>query len=110
MIEGLSRGGSLYADKAYPSVKNNEVLKAKGVKNRIMKKAARNRALSFWEKRFNYLVSKKRYLIEQSFGTLKRRFDMGRARYMSSQKVEGQLWLKATCFNLLKAVRQVSYV
>lgn len=109
MVDGLSRGQALYADKAYPSAKNNEFLKEKGVKNRIMKKAARNRALSFWEKRFNYLVSKKRYLVEQTFGTLKRRFDMGRSRYMTTRKVEGQLWLKATCFNLLKAVRQVNY-
>ncbi len=110
MIEGLSRGKTLYGDKAYPNEKNHNLLKDKGIKNRIMKKAARNKPLGIWEKRFNVLVSKRRYLIEQTFGTLKRRFDMRRARYMTCRKVEGQLWFKAICFNLLKAVKQVKYV
>ena len=103
-LEGLPQQ-EIYGDKGYTSKKNDELLKEKGKKNRIMRKAKRGQPLSFWEKKFNNLISKKRYIIEQAFGTLKRRFQMGRASYMTRLKVEAQLYLKSICFNLLKAVR-----
>ena len=109
MLEGLSPGQSLYADKAYLSQANSSLLQKRGIKNRSMFKATRNNPLSFWQKSFNKLISKKRYLVEQTFGTLKRRFNLDRARYISCRKVEGGLWFKAICFNLLKAIRQVNY-
>ena len=95
----------VFADKGYSSHSNNELLKREHRKNRIMKKGVRGQELTFWEKHFNKLISKKRYIIEQAFGTLKKRFRMGRASYRSRLKVEGQLYLKCICFNLLKAVR-----
>lgn len=95
----------IYADKGYYSQANHELLKTEHRKNRVMKKATRGQELSFWEKHFNKLISKKRYIIEQTFGTLKRRFKMTRASYITRLKVEGQLYLKSICFNLLKAVR-----
>ena len=55
----------------------------------------------------NRLISKYRYIVEQCFGTLKRRFDMHRARYAGLTKVQGQLTLKSCCFNLLKAVNMM---
>jgi len=51
------------------------------------------------------LVSQKRHLVEQAFGTLKRRFQFERASYFTVAKVHGQMTLKAIAFNLLKAVR-----
>lgn len=103
-LKGLTQK-EIYGDKGYTSQKNNLLLKDSGKKNRIMRKAKRDHALSFWEKKFNKLISKKRYIIEQAFGTLKRRFQMSRASYMTRLKVEAQLYLKSICFNLLKAVR-----
>jgi IS5 family transposase len=99
----------LYADKAYASQTNHALLKNRKLKNRVMLKAARNRPLMHWQKVFNKLVSKRRFLVEQGFGTLKRKFQMQRASYMTQEKVEAQLCLKAICFNLLKAVNKVKY-
>lgn len=73
------------------------------MKDGIMHKAARNRPLTKRQKLINKLISKKRYIIEQGFGTLKRIFRFSRASYMTKLKVETQFWLKAICFNLLKA-------
>ena len=91
-----------YADKGYASEGNRELLKGK-IKDGIMHKAARNRPLTKRQKLINKLISKKRYIIEQGFGTLKRLFRFSRASYMTRLKVEAQFWLKAICFNLLKA-------
>jgi len=43
------------------------------------------------------------------FGILKRWFRFFRASYMTRIKVEAQLRLKSTCFNLLKAVNMVRF-
>ena len=72
-LKGLPQN-EIYGDKGYTSQKNDDLLKEAGKKNRIMRKAKRSQALSFWEKKFNKLISKKRYIIEKAFGTLKRRF------------------------------------
>lgn len=106
LIEGFE-GESLYGDKGYACEENRQLLKQKKIKNRLMYKAARNKPLTHWQKTFNWLVSKKRYLVEQAFGTLKRRFSCTRASYFTTEKVQGQLYLKSTCFNLLKAVNQL---
>lgn len=104
MLEHL-RQEEIYTDKGYFSRLNEELLKAKNKKSRVMKKSCRGAPLSFWQKQFNKLVSKKRYIVEQCFGTLKRRFNFSRASYMTRLKVEGQLYFKSICLNLLKAVR-----
>lgn len=96
----------LYTDKGYASSANRSYLQANKVKNGIMFKAAKGKPLSVWQKRFNKLISKRRYLIEQGFGTLKRRFNMARASYMGTLKVQAQLILKAIAFNLLKGLRK----
>ena len=99
----------VYADKGYSSFDNREMLKSKGIKNGIMYKATRNKELSKWQKLFNLLVSKRRYIVEQAFGTLKRRFNMTRATYMTLEKVKAEVQMKAIAFNLLKAVNLVQY-
>jgi transposase, IS5 family len=94
---------TLYADKGYASEDNRKLLKDK-FKDGIMHNAARNHPLTDGQKEANKLISKIRYIIEQDFGTLKRRFDFTRASYMTRQKVVTQFRLKAICLNLLKAV------
>jgi len=98
---------TLYADKGYASEDNRKLLEDK-FKDGIMNKAARNRPLTEGQKEANKLISKVRYIIEQDFGTLKRRFDFTRASYMTKQKVETQFRLKAICLNLLKAVNSIT--
>jgi len=72
-----------------------------------MHKETKTKQLTKWEKLKNKLISKRRYIVEQGFGTLKRRFNFNRASSMGLAKVESQFYLKAMCFNLLKASNMV---
>lgn len=94
---------ALLADKGYASAKNREWLDSKEIEDGIMRKAARNRPLSDEDKAVNKIISHWRYIIEQCFGTLKRRFGFRRASYRGIAGVQSQLYWKAICFNLLKA-------
>jgi transposase, IS5 family len=97
----------VYADKGYASVGNRNFLKENGFNDGIMHKAARNKPLNARQKAVNKFISKRRFIVEQCFGTIKRIFNFSRASYFTREKVETQFWLKATCFNLLKAVNKV---
>lgn len=96
----------LYADKGYCSKNNRKLIQGK-FKDGIMHKAQKNKPLSDRQKLINKLISKKRFIVEQSFGTLKRIFSFTRASYMTKPKVNAQFRLKAICFNLLKALNKV---
>ncbi len=95
--------GCLYADKGYASAANRNLLQKRGIEDGIMHKAGRNTPLTEDKKKRNREISKKRYVVEQSFGTLKRRFKFTRASYCSRIKVQAQKVLKALVYNLLKA-------
>ncbi len=97
----------IYGDKGYASKNNRQILKEKKLKDGLMYKAARGKSLTRWQKSKNRLISKKRFIVEQCFGTLKRRFNFRRASYMSLKKVKAQFYFKAICFNLLKASRMI---
>ncbi|WP_153560009.1 transposase, partial [Neisseria meningitidis] len=73
----------------------------------IMRKACRNRRCGRQTKRNRYL-SKTRYVVEQSFGTLHRKFRYARSTYFGLIKVSAQSHLKAMCLNLLKAANRLS--
>jgi IS5 family transposase len=103
-ISGLDVQAVL-ADKGYAIEANREWLKKQAYLDGMMRKATRGNPLSEAEKTVNKLISKVRFKVEQCFGTLKRRFQFQRARYFGLNKVEGQMCLKAICFNLLKAYR-----
>lgn len=98
---------NLLADKGYASAKNREYLKSIDVKDGIMHKAAVNKPLTPEQKLINKVISKTRYRVEQSFGTLKRILKFERASYTTKRKVQAQFVLKALCSNLLKAVNKV---
>ena len=70
MVEGASAQRVL-AGKAYASRANRERLRGKH-RDGIMHKAARNRPLRASQKRFNRGNSKRRFQVEQCFGTMKR--------------------------------------
>ena len=74
----------------------------------IMRKAARNRPLRASEKRFNKLISKRRFRVEQCFGTMKRLFGLHRARYFGVTKTHAQLAMAAIGQNLLKAANKIT--
>lgn len=108
--ETVGETGSLkavLADKGYASASNRAWLKSKGIEDGIMRKGKRNHPLTEEEKHVNRLISRVRFKVEQCFGTLKRRFGMGRARYKTVNRVSSELYWKAMCFNLLKASRLI---
>ena len=73
-----------------------------------LRKAARNRQLRQSEKRFNKLISKRRFRVEQCFGTMKRLFGLHRARYFGLAKTHAQLAMAAIGQNLLKAANKIT--
>ena len=72
------------------------------------RKAHRNRPLTEAQTKRNRYLSKTRYVVEQSFGTLHRKFRYARAAYFGLIKVSAQSHLKAMCLNLLKAANRLS--
>ena len=56
----------------------------------------------------NRYLSKTRYVIEQSFGTLHHKFRYARSTYFGLIKVSAQSHLKAMCLNLLKTANRLS--
>lgn len=99
----LPKGIPLKADKGYQSKKNEELLKKKGLKNHILKKAKKNKPLTKWEKIFNKLVGKTRFKVERTFGGIKRWFHGGIARYRGIEKMHTQNLMEAVCYNLYRS-------
>lgn len=98
------------SDKGYASAKNRDSLRARGIKNGVMYKVKPKAELKPREKLFNRLVSKSRYVVERTIGTLKNHFSCGRAKYLGLAKVKAQLFFKAICHNLLKAVNKIELI
>lgn len=101
------RASRVLTDKGSASRKHREWLKARRLKCGIMHKAVKNQQLSARQKTANKLIAKRRYRVEQFFGTLKRKFGFDRARYMTTAKVNAQMLLKGMCANLLKAANKI---
>ena len=106
MIEG-TKAQRVLADKAYASKANRASLRGKH-RDGIMRKAARGRPLRASGKRFNKLISKRRFRGEQCFGTMKRLFGLHRARYFGVAKTHAQLAMAVIGQNLLKAANKIT--
>lgn len=105
VLERLPEGteGRCYADKGYASEENRQLMKEHGLKEGIMRKAARKKPLAHWEKVRNRLISPIRSGIERIFGTLKRSFHFDRSRYVGLEKVEQEFYLVAFAYNLIRS-------
>ena len=103
LLKGLRKGVKVYADKGYDSKANRAALTAKRLRDGIMEKAHRGSPLTQTQTARNKQLSKTRYVVEQSFGTLRRKFRHTKAAYFGVKKVTAQCRLKAICLNLLKA-------
>ena len=79
---------SCYADKGYDSAENRQHLEEHRLLDGIMRKAHRNRPLTEAQTKRNRYLSKTRYVVEQSFGTLHRKFRYARAAYFWSAQSE----------------------
>lgn len=97
----------VYADKGSASNANRQFLRKHKIKSAIMHRVYKNKPLSARQKLANRLISKKRYIIEQCFGTAKRLFGMGRASYFGAVKVNAQVMMKSIRMNLKKAANKI---
>ena len=95
------------ADKGFASRENRQYLKRCKLTDLIQHKGHHHKPLEPWQKAVNRLIGTVRYKVERAFGTLKRQFHMGRARYFGTDKVQAQVRWAAIGFNLLKAQRKV---
>jgi IS5 family transposase len=71
------------------------------------RKAVRGRPLRASEKRFNTLIPKRRFRVEQCFVTMKRLFGLHRARYFGLAKTHARLAMATIGQNLLKAANKI---
>lgn len=89
-----------FADKAYDSAKNHNILSEKGIGNGILMKGTCKKKLSLVEKMCNRILSRMRCSVERVFGTLKRSYRYSRARYLGLRKNFLQLAIMSMAYNL----------
>ncbi len=82
---------------------NSEALKAQKLRGGIMHKKPKGKPMSYWNKVRNKAISKRRFVVERTFGTLKRIYGLARARYISLEKVANEVNLKAIAYHLTRA-------
>ena len=90
----------VFADKAYDSEKNANIIEKKGIKNGILFKGTCKQKLGDNEKRCNRILSKLRVPVERVFGTFKRSYLYARARYIGLRRNILQLVLVSMAYNL----------
>lgn len=89
-----------YADSAYQSQAHDRLLKENRIKNRILKRAYRNRPLSEAEKRQNRIHSVTRSIVERVFGVIKLHYGFSKARYLGNARNRAHLGLICFAHNL----------
>jgi len=99
----LKAKSRVYADKAYKSKKHDEILIKKKLKNGIHYKAVKNKPLTDREQMFNKWVSKTRYTVERTFGSMSKWFGAGIAKYIGETKTHAQHLLESIAYNLKRS-------
>ena len=90
----------VFADKAYDSQANGDLLRKKKIFNGILIHSRKERPTKAAEKRCNRILSKLRVPIERVFGTLKRSYRYTRGRYIGLNKNSLQMMLMCFTYNL----------
>jgi len=98
----LPQGTPVMADKGYDSAENREALVGRKLKSRIMHKATKSHKLSDRETSVNKAISKVRYKVERTFGSMHRWFGAGVARYVGLAKTHAQHIMEAIAYNLYR--------
>ena len=69
-----------------------------------MRKKPKGKAMPYWHKVHNRLISSKRFKTERTFGTKKRVYGLSLARYLGVGKVNGQVLIRSIAYNLKRAI------
>lgn len=99
----IPEGSYLYGDKGYKSAKNEELLKDKKLKSRILSKATKGKPLTEREKFRNKLIGKIRFKVERTFGSIKRWFNSTCCRYIGLEKMHTQNLMESMAYNLYRS-------
>ena len=91
---------TVYGDKAYDSKARRAALKAKGIRDGIMRRGNRWWPLSSWAIKRNEVIVPRRAPIEPLFALLKHVYGMARARYRGLARNAAALHLACTAMNL----------
>ena len=94
----------LYSDSAYKSEKHDLLLKEQNIQNQVLHRAYRNSPLTEEQKQHNRFASQVRYVVERTFGVLKKYYGLGQARYMGIEKNQARLTMICIAHNLKRAV------
>lgn len=101
--------GAVYADKAYAKAERRKMLKAAGIKDRIMHKSwGGGPRLSHWQRLHNRLITPIRSRVETVFAVFKRHLGYRRVRYIGLVKNQAQLLLLAIAYNMRRAATLTS--
>lgn len=78
------------------------------LKSRIMHKGTRARKITEREQWMNVAISRIRYKVERTFGSIHRWFQSGVARYVGLAKTHAQHMMEAMAYNLYRAPRIIA--
>ncbi len=104
----LSEGDTVYADKGYHSEQNKKILERRKLTDQIMHKRKRNEPENETIVNRNKSISKRRYVVERTFGSLKRSYGWSRTRYIGLPKTTFYLQMRCLAFNIKRAMKLIS--
>ena len=104
----LSECDTVYADKGYHSEKNKEILEQRKLNDQIMHKRKRNEPENAQIIERNKRISKRRYVVERTFGSLKRSYGWSRTRYIGLLKTTFYLQMRCLAFNIKRGMKLIS--
>jgi len=102
---GISKGKRVLSAPLSDSRRNREYLKSKQLKDGIMRRKMKGKEWGRWSKLRNKLIARRRFVVERTFGTLKRVYGLHRARSIGLEKVHGEAVLKAIAYNLKRGLK-----
>jgi IS5 family transposase len=100
--DALIRGDEkvVWGDGAYHTHARERALRERGVKPRLMRRANKHHPLPPRLRRYNRLIARRRFAVETTFATWKRRMGVSCIRYLGLAKASGQILLAAMAFNM----------
>lgn len=100
--DALIRGdeAEVLGDAAYHTHVRERMLEARGQRCLLMRRANKHHALSPALKRLNRAIARRRWSVETTFATWKRRMGLAAIRYIGLAKASAQVTMAAIAFNM----------
>ena len=92
----------MYGDSAYAGKTISDKLDERGIKNKINRRAYRNKPLTESDDEYNSTMSSVRYVVERTFGAFKRHYGVGKTRFLGIAKVQDWITVISIAHNLKK--------